>query len=437
MLATAASAEYLPTMPPGSGVFGTAISASASFNDGYHWDNAGTPQDERDIPEHYRMPSAMPGYTAGDALDYHWVWVSRLGDHVTWDMGMPVSGVRVYPCQDHGPYTGPNSEFDEYRVWGSNDMSSWVEATQIALYCDDITNVRTHDGVKDYEFATPYRYCKITSWIDSDFELDAVEVLEAPSEKVNLDIKPQSCPNPLNVRAPKDYLWTEADESSMAAKARPDGPQKAKAVLPVAILGTADFDVADIDPTTVMLEGVPALRWNIEDVSTPVGEEAEECECTTDGADGYADLTLKFDKSLIVEALGEVYNGDTVSLTMTGELSDGAAIEGTDCVVIRGGDESDDGGGLFGASPSVTLLGNYPNPFNPTTEISFNLPSASHVKLEVFNVMGQKVATLVNGQFEAGEHVVQWDGRDAASGVYFYRLQADDFVDTKKMMLLK
>ena len=83
------------------------------------------------------------------------------------------------------------------------------------------------------------------------------------------------------------------------------------------------------------------------------------------------------------------------------------------------------------------LSQNYPNPFNPTTEISFSLPSASHVKLEVFNVMGQKVATLVDGQCEAGEHVVQWDGRDAASGVYFYRLQADDFVGTKKMLLLK
>jgi len=62
---------------------------------------------------------------------------------------------------------------------------------------------------------------------------------------------------------------------------------------------------------------------------------------------------------------------------------------------------------------------------------------ATHVKLEVFNVMGQKVAMLLDSQLEAGEHVVQWDGSSAASGVYLYRLQADDFVDTKKMILLK
>ena len=98
-----------------------------------------------------------------------------------------------------------------------------------------------------------------------------------------------------------------------------------------------------------------------------------------------------------------------------------------------------DGG--YAASPdepgAVTLQGNYPNPFNPTTEISFSVPSATHVKLEIFNVMGQKVAMLADGQFEAGEHTVQWDGSDASSGVYFYRLQADDLVDTKKMVLLK
>lgn len=88
--------------------------------------------------------------------------------------------------------------------------------------------------------------------------------------------------------------------------------------------------------------------------------------------------------------------------------------------------------------PTEFSLGqNYPNPFNPATEISFSLPSASHVKLEIFNVMGQKVATLVDGQVEAGEHIVKWDGSKAASGVYLYRLQADDFVDTKKMILLK
>ena len=83
---------------------------------------------------------------------------------------------------------------------------------------------------------------------------------------------------------------------------------------------------------------------------------------------------------------------------------------------------------------------NYPNPFNPSTNISFSLPSAGNVKLEIFNVIGQKIATLINEKLSAGEHVVQWDGRDrsgatVSSGVYFYRLEAGDERRSKKMLI--
>ncbi|MBU8935037.1 MAG: T9SS type A sorting domain-containing protein [candidate division Zixibacteria bacterium] len=89
-----------------------------------------------------------------------------------------------------------------------------------------------------------------------------------------------------------------------------------------------------------------------------------------------------------------------------------------------------------------TLGQNYPNPFNPTTEIGFNLPNAGQVSLEIFNITGQKVRSLVDGYREAGVHTVTWDGtgnrgNKVSSGVYFYRLQADDFSDTRKMVLLK
>ena len=80
---------------------------------------------------------------------------------------------------------------------------------------------------------------------------------------------------------------------------------------------------------------------------------------------------------------------------------------------------------------------NYPNPFNPATEISFSLPNAADVKLEIFNIMGQRVATLADQHLEAGNHGVIWDGSHVASGVYFYRLEAGDFVESRKMVLLK
>ena len=83
------------------------------------------------------------------------------------------------------------------------------------------------------------------------------------------------------------------------------------------------------------------------------------------------------------------------------------------------------------------LAQNYPNPFNPTTTINFSLPSGSAVELTVFNMLGQKVATLAKGFFEAGEHAVEWDASNVSTGVYFYRIQAGNFVEAKKMLLLK
>ncbi len=86
---------------------------------------------------------------------------------------------------------------------------------------------------------------------------------------------------------------------------------------------------------------------------------------------------------------------------------------------------------------TFVLEQNYPNPFNPTTVVSYSLPSASEVKLEVFDVLGKKVATLVNQRQAAGSYSESFNAANLSSGVYFYRLQAGGFVSSKKMMLVK
>lgn len=86
---------------------------------------------------------------------------------------------------------------------------------------------------------------------------------------------------------------------------------------------------------------------------------------------------------------------------------------------------------------TYSLLQNYPNPFNPTTLIAFNLPEASQVELSVYNVLGQKVLVLVDQRMDAGEHQVEFDGSTMSSGVYFYRIAADSYNETKKMVMLK
>ncbi len=85
----------------------------------------------------------------------------------------------------------------------------------------------------------------------------------------------------------------------------------------------------------------------------------------------------------------------------------------------------------------VRLAQNYPNPFNPVTAIRFDLPAKSQVQLEIFNILGQKVGSLADGEFPAGIHTVYFDGATCASGVYLYRLKTDTATFTKKMVLLK
>ena len=88
--------------------------------------------------------------------------------------------------------------------------------------------------------------------------------------------------------------------------------------------------------------------------------------------------------------------------------------------------------------PTAYLLSqNFPNPFNPTTQIRFAVPHAGRVVLTVFDLLGREETTLVDSEVPAGTYTVTWDASDAASGMYFYRLRAGDFVETKRMLLLR
>jgi len=95
-----------------------------------------------------------------------------------------------------------------------------------------------------------------------------------------------------------------------------------------------------------------------------------------------------------------------------------------------------------GKPSQFSLSQNYPNPFNPVTNFQFTLPKSAHVRIDVFNIVGQKVKTLLDEEMKPGVYVVDWDGKDmsgnpVSSGIYFYKIRAGDFSDTKRMVLLK
>ena len=155
---------------------------------------------------------------------------------------------------------------------------------------------------------------KVTNSFGESDEVDTVINLVEPPPAQPLDIKPGSCPNPLNV--------------------------KEKGVFPVAILGTEFFDVSQVDPASVRLEGVAPLRWSLEDVATPYEPyfgKGDAFDCNEYGPDGYVDLSFKYKAQEVVAALGEVNDGDVLVLHLTGNLKEefgGTPFFGEDVVLI-------------------------------------------------------------------------------------------------------
>jgi len=139
---------------------------------------------------------------------------------------------------------------------------------------------------------------------------------------------------------------------------------------------------------------------------------------------------------------GVVYDGTYVAALTTGQSVIGRA---TSATYAAGSGFWGDGGVILDVKePLVTetpttfaLWQNYPNPFNPSTNVRYELPTSSDVRLSVYDLLGREVSVLVNERKEAGVHQVTFDASDLASGVYFYRLQAGDFVQTHKLCLVR
>ncbi|MBT8378968.1 MAG: T9SS type A sorting domain-containing protein [Ignavibacteria bacterium] len=114
-------------------------------------------------------------------------------------------------------------------------------------------------------------------------------------------------------------------------------------------------------------------------------------------------------------------------------------IDGTidDTLMLKNQITNVDDRGNLNIPKEYKLEQNYPNPFNPSTTIRYSLPKESFVTLKVYNLLGEEVATLINGEQIIGNYEIEFDASDLSSGIYLYSIQAGDFVETKKMILLK
>jgi len=129
-----------------------------------------------------------------------------------------------------------------------------------------------------------------------------------------------------------------------------------------------------------------------------------------------------------------MYGSDTTTAFMTGSIASVLTWPNFD---IGKDTVSSVSTSNIGTLRQFALQQNYPNPFNPNTTINYSIPKNGLVKLYVYNILGQKVAELVNQTMEAGNHYVNFNASNLASGIYLYRLESGNYVSVKKLMVLK
>jgi hypothetical protein len=268
-----------------------------------------------------------------------------------------------------------------------------------------------------------------TAWSGDSEDTD---LLTPDALQVPIDVLPGRCPNVIWIR---QHAPSAVPQSACLGPARP--------MVAVAILGTSYYSVKDVNPATVRLEGIAPSSFRLRDVARPPLTQEWPCECTRRTGDGFTDLVLQFDLGALAAALDPINNNDWRTLTLTGLMSDGTQIAGSDCANFGVLPPQEDGPQAAGAEPREFSLGaNYPNPFNAGTVITYSVANDGPVSLAVYDVLGRRVATLADGFQTAGRHGVAWNGSDdggqpVASGMYFYRLTAGASSQTRKMVLLK
>ena len=215
---------------------------------------------------------------------------------------------------------------------------------------------------------------------------------------------------------------------------------------------TANYDIgldipkAPNSPNSTLSLAIPHPEWNHilgDDFAVDIRPEVTGNEINSWNLTGITsdDVTLSWDfESLPDELNVDLYIGEQI-IDMTSVFSILVSVDDFSSLEIRASFTNTETGEIL-PPISTKLYGNYPNPFNPTTNIKFDLNETAKVQIDIFNIKGQRVNTLINSELDSGNHSVVWNGNDSSgkkvsSGIYFYKMKAGKYQETKKMILMK
>ena len=212
--------------------------------------------------------------------------------------------------------------------------------------------------------------------------------------------------------------------------------------LPVAILSDANFDATTVDANSVRFGKTGSAAAEVHKKNGQAKRHEEDV-----NKDGLKDMVFHFrfgDTGFSCDDIPVGQKSATLPAQLTGSAN-GTAIEGTDVIRLVNDKLSKAVAGTEDTKSvpeGHTLFQNHPNPFNPETDIHFQLPEASHVVVRIFNLLGREIRTLTDIHYEAGYHTIRWDSKDnngnaVSSGIYLYQLQAGSFSQIRKMTLLR
>jgi hypothetical protein len=237
----------------------------------------------------------------------------------------------------------------------------------------------------------------------------------------------------LKFKAPAD--WNGVDSLQIVAADSAQSADSAEVLVTVMAMNDAPVFIADVPPDTIVFmntaDTVLSINSYVQDVDLPADHLHWQIDVQND--------SLLYQ---INESLGELTLSAVAGYTGSGLLyltvsDDSSASADTQIVVKVIADPT-------GLPENTTLIPrghvvyqNYPNPFNPSTRIRFGLPKTERVRIEIYNIIGQRITTVIDETRMAGYHVVEFDGGILPSGIYFYRIQADDFTRIKKMVLIR